>query len=297
LRGRRRPPHCTPDQLRSARLPAEQTLPPATDACPNCSAPLIGRYCHACGQKRIEPEERRFTWFVGQLLREVALVDGRLARSLARLLFRPGTLDRDWLAGRRRRNTAPLNLFLLANLVYFFYPPLTDLNLGLYDQFRQPLYGTLADGLVRARTEARGIGIDEYASAYFRQATSLAKTMVILHVPLLAAVLAGLFMRRRIFYVDHIAVALHFWAFLLFHAMATPPLLAAVLPRIGIESAAVFQLLMIGVILLYAWQQLRVGYATRWWSAAARVPLFFVGFVLSHLLFRFVQFVLVFATT
>jgi hypothetical protein len=278
-------------------LPAEQPLPPATAACPNCGATLLGRYCHECGQKQIEPAERRFTWFVAQLLREVALVDSRLARSLARLLFRPGTLDRDWLAARRKRNAAPLTLFLLANLIYFFHPPLTDLNLTVNDQFGQPLYGHLAESLVRARAAARGVGVDTYASVYFQQATSLAKTMVILHVPLLAGVLALLFMRRRIFFVDHVAVALHFWAFLLFHAMATPLLLAAVLPRVGVDSAAVFQLTMLGVMLLYAWQQMRVGYATRWWTAAARVPLFFVGFVLSHLLFRFVQFMLVFATT
>jgi hypothetical protein len=278
-------------------LPTEQPLPHATAACPNCGATLLGRYCHECGQKQIEPAERRFTWFVAQLLREVALVDSRLARSLARLLFRPGTLDRDWLAARRKRNAAPLTLFLLANLIYFFYPPLTDLNLTVYEQFGQPLYGHLAENLVRARATARGVGVDAYAPTYLQQATSLAKTMVILHVPLLAGVLALLFMRRRIFYVDHIAVALHFWAFLLFHAMATPLLLAAVLPRVGVDSAAVFQLIMLGVMLLYAWQQMRVGYATRWWTAAARVPLFFAGFVLSHLLFRFVQFMIVFATT
>jgi hypothetical protein len=290
---------CRPDprQPRSARLPAEQPLPPATVSCPNCGAALHGRYCHECGQKRIEPAERRFSWFVGQLVKAVTLVDSRLARSLARLLFRPGTLDRDWLAGRRRRNTAPLSLFLIANLIYFFHPPLTDLNLSLYDQFTQPFYGPLAERLARARAEARGVAIDAYAPTYFRQATSLAKAMVILHVPLLAATLALLHARRRIFYVDHIAVALHFWAFTLFHAMATPLLLALVLPRIGVGSAGVFQLIMLGVALLYAWQQMRVGYVTRWWTAAARIPLFFVGFVLSHLLYRFAQFMLVFATT
>jgi hypothetical protein len=91
-------------------------------------------------------------------------------------------------------------------------------------------------------------------------------------------------------------VVLAHYQFLLFHAMATPLLLGVVLPPLG-ASVAVFQLIMLGVVLLYAWQQMRIGYATRWWTAAARIPLFFVGFVLSHLLFRFVQFMLVFATT
>jgi hypothetical protein len=260
-------------------LPAEQPLPPATAACPNCGAALLGRYCHECGQKQIEPAERRFTWFVAQLLREVALVDSRLARSLARLLFRPGTLDR-LAGGPAEAERAPLSqphLLLLADR-----PALTS-------------SGTLRS--LRRESRCARCRRRRVCVRYFQQATSLAKTMVILHVPLLAGVLALLFMRRRIFYVDHIAVALHFWAFLLFHAMATPLLLAAVLPRVGVDSAAVFQLIMLGVMLLYAWQQMRVGYATRWWTAAARIPLFFVGFVLSHLLFRFVQFMFVFATT
>lgn len=88
--------------------------------CPNCAAVLQGRYCHACGQKRIEPEEQRFGWFLRQLVESLTMVDERFLGSLGRLLFRPGQLDRDWLEGRRKRSLAPLSLFPIANVVYFF---------------------------------------------------------------------------------------------------------------------------------------------------------------------------------
>jgi hypothetical protein len=272
--------------------PATEPLP-----CPNCGATLLGRYCHECGQKRIEPAERRFSWFVAQLAKALVMADSRLLRSLGRLLFRPGALDRAWLAGRRRTHLAPLNLFLLANLLYFFHPPLTDLNLALHDQFTQPGYGPLATALAEARVETRGTSLAAYAAEYAAQATALAKLMVILHVPLLAIVLAALHVRRRIFYVDHIAVALHFWAFVLLHAMVTPPLLAAAHAATGAVTAAAFQLVMLGVLVLYGWQQLNTGYGQSRWLAAAKLPLFLIGLVVSHLLYRFAQFLGAFALT
>jgi hypothetical protein len=265
--------------------------------CPNCGAALAGRYCHACGQKRIEARERRFRWFVAQFFRAVTMVDGRLLRSAGRLLFRPGALDRDWLHGRRRSNVAPLSLFLLANLLYFFHPPFSDLNLSLHEQSGQPVYGVLTQSMVEQRLEGRGITIQQYASIYREQANAFAKLIVIVHVPLLAVALAALHARRRIYYVDHITVALHFWAFLLIHLMVTPRLLELLNRTTGLGSLAFFQATVAVIALAYAWQQLRVGYQQPGWLAAAKLPLFTAGFALSHLLYRFLQFIAVFATT
>jgi hypothetical protein len=275
--------------------PTPDTEPPA-GTCPNCGELLAGRFCHRCGQKRIEPQERRFSWFVAQAFRELTLVDGRLLQSLSRFLLRPGVLDRDWLAGRRRAHMAPLSLFLLANLLYFFHPPLSDLNLSLYEQLGQN-YGGLARTLVQARLEARDISMEAYAATYAQQAGSLAKLMVILHVPAMGAVLMALHFRRRIFYVDHIAVALHFWAFLMIHFMATPFLLHVLHLTTGLGSRGFMQAVVGIGLLLYAWQQMRVAYGQPGWLAALKLPLLSVGIVASHLLYRFFQFLLVLATT
>jgi hypothetical protein len=50
--------------------------------------------------------------------RYVAL-DGKLWKTLAALLFRPGFLTREYLAGRRRRYIGPARLFLVSSLVLF----------------------------------------------------------------------------------------------------------------------------------------------------------------------------------
>jgi hypothetical protein len=271
--------------------------PPTAGECPNCGELLAGRFCHRCGQKRIEPAERRFSWFVAQAFRELALVDGRLFRSVGRLLLKPGVLDRDWLAGRRRANMAPLSLFLLANLLYFFHPPLSDLNLSLQEQLSQAYFGGLVRTLVQARLEARDVSLEAYAAIYAQQAASLAKLMVILHVPAMGAVLMALHFRRRIFYVDHIAVALHFWAFLMIHFMATPFLVHILYVTTGLGSRGFMQAVVILGLLLYAWQQMRVAYRQPGWLAGLKLPLLFIGIMASHSIYRLLQFLLVLATT
>ena len=262
--------------------------------CPNCAATLQGRYCHACGQKRIEPAEQRFSWFLRQMLESLTMIDERFLGSLGRLLFRPGRLDRDWMEGRRKRNLAPLSLFLIANVVYFFYPPLSDLNLSVAEQLEQP-HGALARQLVDARLEARGIAFEEYAGKYKAEATNLAKVMVIIHAPLFALVLMGLHFRRGRYFVDHLAVSLHFWAFLLFVVMAVPWLLWVVVTATGLGSQVLLQLSLAGIVLAYAWRQMQVAYAQPGWLALAKVPLLLAGLVAAHLVYRAVQFLAAFA--
>lgn len=264
-------------------------------ACPNCDTPLQGRYCHACGQKRIEPEERRLSWFVRKLVKEVTMVDGRLLGSLGRLMFRPGELERDWLAGRRRRHLAPLSLFLIANLVYFFHPPLTDLNMSLAEQVQLQPWSPLAERMVDSRLQSRGVGFDDYATEYRVKATELAKLMVILHVPLLALVLMWLHPRRGLHYVDHLAVSLNFWAFLLFMIMVVPWVLALLLTIVGLGSHGILQLTLLGIVCVYAWQQMRLAYEQPGGSALAKLPVILLGIGVAHMAYRATQFLVAFA--
>lgn len=264
-------------------------------SCPNCGATLRGRFCHDCGQKRIEPAERRLGWFFQQLVEALTMVDRRFLGSIGQLLFRPGTLDRDWLAGRRRRHLAPLSLFLIANLVYFFYPPLTDLNLSLAEQVHLQPYSPMAERLVSDRLSSRGVEFDSYAARYEAQATGIAKLMVVLHAPLLALVLLLLHWRRGVFFVDHLAISLHFWAFLLFMVMTVPWLLLLWVRLTDLSAPGMMQLALVGLALLYAWQQMRVAYRQPGWLALLKLPLFALGLVTAHMFYRAVQFLAAFA--
>ena len=66
---------------------------------------------------------------LGEAFEALTDFDGRLWRSMRAVLLQPGRIGRDWFDGRRARWVSPIRLFLLANLLYFFAPGLTDLSL------------------------------------------------------------------------------------------------------------------------------------------------------------------------
>ena len=96
-------------------LQATDVEPPR---CRNCGAAAPGRYCSACGQ-----ETALALPGAGAFLREAAgryvALDGRLARTLFHLAFRPGFLTREYFAGRRRRYIRPARLFLVLAIALF----------------------------------------------------------------------------------------------------------------------------------------------------------------------------------
>jgi hypothetical protein len=89
-----------------------------TSACRNCGAPAPGAFCPACGQEtRIELPTARV--FLREAMGRYVALDGRLWRTLAALLFRPGFLTREYFAGRRKRYIRPARIFLVLSLALF----------------------------------------------------------------------------------------------------------------------------------------------------------------------------------
>jgi len=86
--------------------------------CANCGASAPGAYCPACGQ---DTRERlpTFARFMREATGRYVALDGKLWTTLLALVFRPGFLTREYLAGRRRRYIGPARLFLVSSLVLF----------------------------------------------------------------------------------------------------------------------------------------------------------------------------------
>lgn len=103
--------------FRRARPPVDDR-PPGDTRCRNCGAEAPGAFCPSCGQ-----ETRLALPKATQFLREAAgryvAFDGRMWRTLALLLFRPGFLTREYLAGRRIRYVRPARLVLVLAIVLF----------------------------------------------------------------------------------------------------------------------------------------------------------------------------------
>jgi hypothetical protein len=86
--------------------------------CPSCLANANGHYCATCGET-LRPHLPSASEFVHEFIGRYVALEGKLPRTLALLLFRPGRLTIDFLHGRRLPTIAPLRLYLTLSLIMF----------------------------------------------------------------------------------------------------------------------------------------------------------------------------------
>jgi len=91
---------------------------PPPETCRNCGAHTSGHYCSNCGQET-RVALPTFAAFMREAAGRYIALDGRLWRTLATLVARPGMLTREYLNGRRRRYIRPARLFLVLYLLLF----------------------------------------------------------------------------------------------------------------------------------------------------------------------------------
>lgn len=102
----------------------------AETVCGNCRTPLLGAHCHACGQP-VKGLVRPLSGWIADFFDTAFNYDGRLWRTLAPLLVRPGFLTREYIAGRRIRYVTPVRLFLILIFVLFVFVQLvTRIDVG-----------------------------------------------------------------------------------------------------------------------------------------------------------------------
>ncbi|MEO6155178.1 MAG: DUF3667 domain-containing protein [Thermomonas sp.] len=92
--------------------------------CGNCSTPLLGPHCHACGQP-VKGLVRHFSSILGDALDTVFDFDTRIVRTLGPLLVKPGYITREYFAGRRVRYVSPVRLFFFLCILVFFVAQLS----------------------------------------------------------------------------------------------------------------------------------------------------------------------------
>lgn len=313
-----------------SEIPSPESTPAS---CANCGAVLAGNWCHACGQRRVRREDRRFGHLLGQFVEAMTSLDSRFWLSLRTLLLAPGRLSRDYLEGRRQRYMAPVTLFLLANVLYFLAPAITDFELPFHDQVNGRVRAELAaesrgllpgereqfadwtgqshspwtESWVRQHVATRdaearaagrpGYGFSDLERDYDRRRGEVSRLLVILHVPALALFLWLLHPRRGLYFAEHFVVALHLFAFVLFLLELVLLPVAKLSEMAGLNSLPswVAQASM-GAVLVYFVRALQVAYAQAFWRALPKALLLFLLMaVFSVVVYRAVQFALIMA--
>ncbi|MCA1863765.1 DUF3667 domain-containing protein [Janthinobacterium lividum] len=90
----------------------------SSSTCHNCNTDAPGNFCSACGQTTTlhMPSAREF---LHEFVAHYVALEGKLWRTLALLLFRPGTLSNEYIAGRRVRYVEPLRVYLTFSILFF----------------------------------------------------------------------------------------------------------------------------------------------------------------------------------
>jgi len=265
--------------------------------CANCGEILAGRFCANCGQAARDLH-RPFQSLFADLVGDVLSVDTRFARTLRPLLFRPGHVSKEYLAGRRVAHVPPLRAYLIAALVFF----------GLFTVFptrSPPVYvytsGSVEAGeLAKSSTRGSRVTIELpkrvwFGDRRFQEVSARARAdpeafarlsyrnvprAFFLFLPIFAVMLE-LFYRKQGYYIDHLVFALYYHAFV-FLTFATLFLLgrAAWLPDL-LASPLRWALLL--WLIAYLPIALRRVYGGSWTKTAFKVislgVLYLVGFV------------------
>ena len=258
--------------------------------CPNCETPLpnaLPRFCHACGQEtNIKPPT--VSEFMQQFGGAYFATEGALWRTLRLLLFKPGELTRQYLAGRRKHYVLPLRLYLTVSLVTFLLlrllaggidgafkidvdPQHNDFSFSIIGDH---MGGGMKDGVfyceglpawVCKRLQRR---IDLDPKALQRQSADLGERALanlgpamFVMLPAFALWLKLTYWSRRMRYTEHLVFALHLHAFW-FLALALTFFNQNWLSAVALCA-----------IPLYGWLALRRVYGGRMWPRVLRIAL------------------------
>lgn len=255
--------------------------------CQNCGELVEERFCTNCGQLAAS-FHRPIVSLIGETISDTFTVDGRLARTLPVLLFRPGRLTKNYTSGQRARYVPPFRLFLIASLAFYLalfalVPAGTFLNVD--DDVRAEIAQGIRDGqvaemadvaeiaedlpdtarerlqranvrvdapeAVRSDIETRVLAVLENQEQFAVQIENWLPRLSIFIVPMTILALCVLHIwRRQIFVYDHAihALHLHSWIYVTGAVMMT---LGPYLPEILIWAYVIG-------FLVYVWRSLAV---------------------------------------
>ncbi len=105
---------------------SSEVIEPA--ACPACQLPLVGRFCHDCGQDTsIRPKPLREV--ASQAFTEITNIDGKAARTFATLAVRPGRLLEAYRLGASGRYATPLKIFVMMTALFLSVLNFTEVQI------------------------------------------------------------------------------------------------------------------------------------------------------------------------
>jgi len=183
--------------------------------CKSCSNEFIGNYCNVCGEKILTPADKSFKSILNSVMLTVTFADSKFIRTLWQVLRKPGTVARDFAAGKRVKNISPMSLFFVLNLIYFFFPLIQLFNASLTTQLLSP-FSEFYKTLIATKAVSLGVDVNAFAMLYNLKTATLAKLMVMVFVVISSLPLNILYWKKNKYFMDHVGYAVELASFNLF---------------------------------------------------------------------------------
>ncbi|MBS2212969.1 DUF3667 domain-containing protein [Carboxylicivirga mesophila] len=101
--------------------------------CKNCDNQFSGKYCSNCGQS-VKELERPIRFMIADFMGTIITFDTRLVKTLVTILFKPGRLTLDYIAGKRARYMPPFRFYLFISFVMFLLMSIVTNN-SIHDNY------------------------------------------------------------------------------------------------------------------------------------------------------------------
>ncbi|MBT4162799.1 MAG: DUF3667 domain-containing protein [Gammaproteobacteria bacterium] len=252
--------------------------------CPNCDTEITGPFCATCGQE--QKELKKFFWtLLADAFDNVFRLDSRAARSIFAAIFLPGYLTTEYFAGRRARYVPPIRLYLVISFLFFFILPLVtevvvdgrntvivtegesesdwreELNT---ESFEIDLpWMTAEENQALAQKLKKRIGesiqkLDENPGELYSEFMDLISVTMFFLLPVFAVLLKIFYLGHRIYYAEHLLLAVHNHCFLYLALLFLSLLEHAVSTSMTAVAAPVFTAINIWIPIYIYLSMLRV---------------------------------------
>lgn len=89
--------------------------------CLNCNYVVENKFCPNCGQENTETR-KSFHYLFTHFVEDLTHYDGSFWKTIKALLFKPGKLTKEYLAGKRTKYVPPVKLYIFISFVAFLLP-------------------------------------------------------------------------------------------------------------------------------------------------------------------------------
>lgn len=189
--------------------------------CTNCEVELdqTENFCPSCGQKNLD-RKVHFWVFIGDFIRDEFNLDNRFFRSFKQLILKPGFLTVAFMEGKRRSYLRPSQMFLIAGFLCFFVlsfqleQEVTELskekgNMIQTDLFDSWKKDTANKNVFIAYAQSHIAEANENPANFVSNTLQKLPFVLLIVLPFFALFHKLLYIRHRIYFVEHLVFLLH----------------------------------------------------------------------------------------